>query len=109
LEGLCEGKYSSYSNQSLRSIASALCKDYEYIFNYVDASLAKYADALDLSKALKIAELAKDAEGMVSYGDYKKIGSKLSSDSLIEFNERLASANIKVYYPTSHIKTSGLK
>jgi len=109
LDGLCEGRYAAHSKDSLKSIAKVLCSDYEYIFNYVDASLAKYSEALDSSKAIKIAELAKDPEGMVSYSDYKKIGSKLSSDGLIEFNEKLATANIKVYYPTSHIKTSGLK
>lgn len=106
LEGLCEGKYASHTGKSLKEIASALCSDFEYIFSYVDASLAKYSDALDTNKAIKIAELVKDAEGMVSYIDYKKIGAKLSSDSLIEFNEKLATSNIKIYYPTSYIKRS---
>ena len=109
LEGLCEGRYSSYADQSLKTIATVLCSEYEFIFNYVDASLAKYTEALDSSKAIKIAEIAKDSDGMISYIDYKKIGSKLSSDGLKEFNQRLATANIKVYYPASHIKTADSK
>lgn len=109
LDGLCEGRYAAYADQNLKTIASTLCNDYEYIFNYVDASLAKYSDVLDASRALKIAELAKDKDGMISYIDYKKIGSKLSLDSLNEFHEKLMTANIHIYYPTSHIKTSELK
>jgi hypothetical protein len=106
---LCEGKYAKYSGQSLKTIASVLCNDYEYIFNYVDTSIAKYSDSLDSNRAIKIAGIVKDSEGMISYVDYKKIGSKLSSDGLKEFHEKLEKENIKIYYPTSHLKSSDLK
>jgi hypothetical protein len=109
LGSLCEGKYAEYSGQSLKTIASVLCNDYEYIFNYVDTSIAKYADSLDSNRAIKIASIVKDSEGMISYVDYKKIGSKLSSDGLKEFHEKLEKENIKIYYPTSHLKSSDLK
>jgi hypothetical protein len=108
LEGLCEGRYAGYAGKSLKTIAAVLCNEYEYIFNYVDASLAKYSDALDAERALAVAQLAKDKDGMISYVDYNKIRSKLSSDGLNEFNERLITANIHIYYPTSLIKTSEL-
>jgi len=109
LENLCEGRYSSYSGKNLKTIAAALCNDYDYIFNYADASLAKYSDSFDSNVAIKIAKLVKDSDDMISYVDYKKIGSKLSSDSLKEFHEKLIKSNMKIYYPTSHVVSPDFK
>lgn len=95
IEDFCGGRYLPISKESVENIAKTVYADSDFVFNYIDASMMKYAndpapeDAMDLVHNLNITT-------RISRIDYNKLTSKLNSENIKLFNNYLTASDIQV-------------
>ncbi len=105
LDTLCGGKYAGLSTKPLDEVAKTLAADYGEIFDYVDASLANYANYIDAKQAFRLAQSV-SANGKISHLDYEKLTGKLDKTGVSELDKLLAGEKTRVVYPLEVIEKS---
>lgn len=103
IEDFCNGRYAHLKTQSLQIIAEEIAKDYNYIMNFVETSIASNSDSISIETALEVTNKIVN-ESRIADADYKKICSKLNYDDLNIYNSYIKNANIKVLAPVSQIE-----
>ena len=102
LKNLCGGAYAHLNNLPNDAVANILAKDYDKIFNYVNASIAGHSDAISVEQAIELANSVAE-DGKISSVDYGKLKGKLRASSAEEFDMMLKSAFIEVSTGSSKV------
>ncbi len=95
IDDFCNGKYSHLKNLPIKSIAKEIARDNDYIFNYIETSIASNSESISVETAIDITNRIMKNSSLIE-SDHKKICSKLNCEDLNLYNTYLSNSNIRI-------------
>jgi hypothetical protein len=93
LDNFCNGRYASLKDENCEKIAEILDKDNNYIFGFIEATIASLKDNICIKQAESLINKVND-ENFVLDSDYNKIISKLDNNDKKELNSYVSKNDI---------------